>query len=96
MTPQQGIRFSGARSSFIAEALKALAIGYVTFKAVDTFVIYAKGHFLSSLVGAHPLTMQLLGVCQVGTAVNMLASAYVTRLVIKGMSGGTLKSMKFK
>ena len=78
------------------KALIGLGIGYATYKGIDTFVIAGKAQFFSSITGLDPATVQTMGVLQIGTAVNMLCSAILTRLAIKGMTGGAMTAMRIK
>jgi Protein of unknown function (DUF2523) len=81
-----------AAGTIIGQVLISLGIGFVAYQGIDIFLIAAKQTFLGSL-GLSPVIGQLAGVLQVGTAVNILASAMASRLVLAGLTSGTLKKM---
>ena len=83
-----------AIGTFAGKALISLGIGYVAYKGIDVSVAFAKAQFLSNMAGLGPTVLQILGVTQVGTAVNMLTSALIARLTFKGMVGGVMKAAK--
>jgi Protein of unknown function (DUF2523) len=81
-----------AAGTILGQILISLGIGFVAYQGIDMFLIAAKQTFLGSL-GLSPVITQLAGVLQVGTAVNILASAMASRLVLAGLTSGTLKKM---
>jgi hypothetical protein len=80
--------------SFVGRALISAGIGYAAFKGIDTSISWAKQHFFEAAGGLPPVSIQVLGLMQVDTAVNMLVSALVMRLTFKGMTAGVMKSFK--
>ena len=62
--------------TLVGKALIALGIGFTVYKGVDTSISWAKTNVFASLSGLDPLTLQLLGVLQVGTAINILFSRF--------------------
>lgn len=82
-----------ATSHIVGRVLIGLGIGFVAFQGVDTLVSTLRADVLSKLQALAPATVQVLGVLQVGTCVNIMASALVARLAIRGLSGGVIKRM---
>lgn len=80
--------------TFAGKALISLGIGYVAYKGIDVSIAYAKAQVFASLGGLSGVTLQLIGVLQIGTGVNILFSALVARLTFKGMVGGVMKAAK--
>lgn len=80
--------------SFVGKALLSLGVGYVAYKGMDLSIAFAKTKFMSSVGGFGAVTIQLMGVLNVGTAVNILCSALIARLAFKGMVGGIMKAAK--
>ena len=83
-----------AVGTFAGKALISLGVGYLAFKGIDAFVAVGKAHVLASLGGLSGVTLQLIGVLNIGTGVNILFSALVARLTFKGMVGGVMKAAK--
>ncbi len=83
-----------AMGTFIGKALISLGIGYVAYKGMDVSIAWAKAQWLASMNGLGAVTLQILGVLNVGTAVNILFSALLSRLAFKGMVGGVMKAAK--
>jgi Protein of unknown function (DUF2523) len=85
-----------AVGALVANVLLSLGIGFVTYQGLGLFVSTMKSQFLSSVNANGALFINFMGVFQIGTAINMIASAYVARLVIAGISGGSLTKMVTK
>jgi len=82
--------------TLVGKVLLSLGIGYVAYKGLDASLAWAKSSVFANLAGLSPTTLQVLGVLQIGTAINILISALTARLVLKGMTGGALKAMVLK
>lgn len=82
--------------SFVGRALIAAAIGVVAYKGMDVSVAWAKDHFFAAAGGLPPQALQAFGVMEIDTAVEMICSAILMRLVFKGMTAGVQKSFKVK
>lgn len=85
-----------ALGTWVGRVLVSLGIGYVTFTGVDASIAWAKTQFLSSLSGLPAAAVGLMGLLKVGVCVSMLLSAVTTRLVISGLTSGTIKRMVTK
>ena len=90
-----GALIQGA-GSLVGQVLLSLGIGYVTYTGVNTSLAWAKTQFLAGMSGAPAAVAQLAGLMGVGVCVSMLLSAVTARLVLAGLTSGTLKRMVVK
>jgi Protein of unknown function (DUF2523) len=85
-----------ALGTLIGRVLISLGIGYVTFQGVDVGLTVLRDQALARLGDVSSLgatAAQLAGVLQIGTCVNMLFSAWSARLVVSGLTNGTITKM---
>jgi Protein of unknown function (DUF2523) len=82
--------------TLVGRVLISLGISYVAYKGIDTLVTSSKGALLSSIGGLHPVAVQLAGVLQIGTCVNIMASAALAKLILMGLTSGALTRMVVK
>lgn len=82
-----------AAGSMIGAALIALGISSVAFIGLNSLLTNVKSQIMSSLSAGSSFEgfVAVLGVLQVGTCVNILASAYVARLALRGLKGDTIR-----
>jgi len=88
-----------AAGSLVGRVLISLGIGFAVFTGVDASLAYVKTEAMASLASATSIAPQLasfVGVLQIGTAFNIVFSAWSARLVLAGITGGTLKRMVVK
>jgi len=85
-----------ALGTIVGRVLISLALGYVTYAGVDTGLTWAKGQLASSLSAAPAMVLQLAGMLKVGVCISLLISGLTTRLLIQGMTSGTVKRMVTK
>lgn len=88
--------FLQAIGTLVGRVLISLGIGYVAYSGIDTMVTYAKTTALSNIQGLPATALQLAGVLQVGTCINILTSALLARLVIRGLTSGLVTRMVTK
>jgi len=81
-----------AVSHIVGRVLLALGLGYASYRGVNVLLTWVKDQVFTSLGTMGADVVQLLGVLQIGTCVNILASAYVVRLTLSGLTSDTLKS----
>lgn len=82
--------------TWVGRVLVSLGISYVTYTGVDVLLSSTKGSALdglAALAATSPVAAAFVGALQVGTCVNILFSAYVARVAVRGLSGGTLTRM---
>lgn len=88
-----------AAGTLVGRVLISLGVGFVVFTGVDASITAIKGQALASLNSATSFGPQIaafIGVLQVGTCINIVFSAWSARLVLAGLTGGTLKRMVLK
>ena len=91
--------FLQVAGSLVGRVLLSLGIGYVTFTGVDLALTAVRDMAFAQLdasSSAMPVVRQFLGVFQVGTCFNIIFSAYSARLVLNGLTGGSIKRMVTK
>lgn len=77
----------------VARVLVSLGMGYVAYEGVTAAIEWAEGVFVSGVSGLPAAAVQIAGLLQVGTCVSMLMAAVTARMVLRGLSGGTLKRL---
>jgi hypothetical protein len=82
-----------AASHLVGRVLLALGVGFVAFTGLSAGVEAVQTQVLAGLSGLPSLAVQLIGVLQVGTCINILCSAMLARLTIRGLSSGVVKKM---
>ena len=82
-----------AMGSLVGQVLLALGISFLTYTGVDTGLDLMKTRIFDAIGSQGTLFIQFMGVFQVGTAVNILFSAMLTRTTMQGLSGGKLTKM---
>jgi hypothetical protein len=86
----------GALVASIPSILAKIGLGVVAYQGIDTLVNAVKADVLAKLGGLPPVALQLVGVLQIGTGVNIICSALIVRFVMSGLVGGTLKKVVVK
>lgn len=82
--------------TLVGKVLISLGIGYVTYTGVDTAVTWARDAFLAGMSGLPAAAVGMASTLKVGVCVSMLLSAVTARLVLKGLTGGSVKRMVTK
>jgi len=86
----------GALVASIPAILAKIGLGIVAYHGIDTLVTVLKADALAKLAGLPPVALQLVGVLQIGTGVNIICSALIVRFVMAGLVGGSLKKVVVK
>lgn len=84
-----------AVGAIVAKVLLALGIGFATYSGLGAFVDAFKTQFTTALSGLPPAAFQMMGVLQVGTCVNILASALVARMLVSGAMAGSITKTRY-
>ena len=79
--------------TLVGRVLISLGIGYVTFSGVDTAITWAKTQFLSGVGGLPADAVGIANTMKVGVCVSMLLAALTARLVLSGLTSGTITRM---
>lgn len=82
--------------TLVGRVLISLGISYVAYKGMDVSIEWARDQALSHLSGLGADVVVMAGKLQIGTAINILTSAMVGRLIVNGLAGGVLKKMVVK
>lgn len=82
--------------TLVGRVLLSLGIGYVTYTGVDMTFAWAKTQFLNGVSGLPPEGIQIMAMLKIGVCVSMLLSALTARLVLMGLTSGTVKKMVIK
>jgi Protein of unknown function (DUF2523) len=85
-----------AAGTLVGRVLLSLGIGYVSYTGIQLLFDVAKTGLLSKIAAQAPIALQLAGVLQIGTCINIMASAALAKLVLMGLTGGTLTRMVTK
>lgn len=85
--------FLGMLGTIVGRVLVSLAIGYVTYTGVQLTLDWAKAQFLTGMSALPTAAAQLAGTMKIGVCVSMLLSAVVARMVLQGLTGGSITRM---
>ena len=77
-----------ACGTLVGRVLVSLGIGYVTYTGASASLDWAKSYVLQRMAGLPADLVQILGLLQVGTCLNIVFSAHAAILVVKSMSAG--------
>ncbi|MEK8084886.1 DUF2523 family protein [Aquabacterium sp. A3] len=82
-----------AASTMAGRVLVGLGIGVAVFSGVSTLINTARTTAFSYLDSAATFAQiaQYMGLLQIGTCVNILFSALIIRLTLRGLQGDTIK-----
>lgn len=80
----------------VLKVLISLGIGYAVFSGVDASITWARDWSINTLQGTGGNTLQVLSAMKIGTCISILSSAYTARLLLDGLTGGTIKKMVMK
>jgi hypothetical protein len=82
-----------AAGTLAGRVLISLGIGYVSYTGITVFFDVAKATLLAKIAAQAPVAVQLAGVLQIGTCINIMVSAAMAKLVLSGLTNGTLTKM---
>ena len=85
-----------AAGTLVGRVLLSLGIGYVSYTALDTGFEAIKTQVSSAFGGLAAQSLAVLSAAQVGSAIAIVFSAIAARMVLDGITGGTLKRMVTK
>lgn len=80
----------------VGRVLLALGIGYLSYRGINEAFTIARETLFQNLTGLSAVTLQLAGVLQIGTAINILTSSYLAKLAVAGIINGVVTKMVFK
>jgi energy-converting hydrogenase Eha subunit H len=85
-----------AAGTLVGKVLLSLGIGYVSYTGINLFFDSAKQQLFSAIASQAPVVLQLAGVLQIGTCVNILISAALAKLTLMGLTNGAITRMVTK
>lgn len=85
-----------AAGTLVGRFLISLGVGYVAFSGVDTLVSSLSSDVIGRISALSPIAVQLAGVLQVGTCINIMISAMTARLALMGLQSGTITKLVLK
>lgn len=84
-------------ASLAGRVLIALSVGYVTYTGLSAGLSAVESLVWSNLSAASAQTLQVMGLMQIDTDLNIIFSAYAARLLLNGLSsGGAITKMIVK
>jgi hypothetical protein len=82
--------------TLVGRVLISLGISYVAYKGIDLLISGVRDSTIDRIGQLSSVALQLAGVLQVGTCVNIMASAAIAKLTLMGLQSGTLSRMVAK
>lgn len=82
--------------TMVGKILVSLGIGYAVFTGVDVSIAYARDMFISRLAAQGGNAVAVASSMKVGVCISIITSALTTRLLLNGLTGGTLKRFTVK
>ena len=85
-----------AASSFVGRVLLALGIGFVAYTGIDVVLSGLQSQVVANFGGLPAVAIGILAVTKIDVALNIIFSAIAARMVLKGLTSGTMKRMVIK
>lgn len=85
-----------AAGTLVGKILLSLGIGYATYTGIDASITWARDFAIAKLAATGGTVVQMAGVMQVGTSISIVTSALAARMVLNGLTSGTLRKFTVK
>jgi hypothetical protein len=85
-----------AATSLVGRVLIALGIGYVTYAGLDVLLDFIKTRVFQELLSVDPTIIGIMAVLNVDRAINVVLSAIAARLLLNGLTSGSITRMVTK
>lgn len=85
-----------AAASIAGRVLISLGVGFITYTGITATITYIEGVIHTSAGSAGAMATAALGLIQFDVVVGLIVAAISARLVINGLTSGTLKKMVYK
>jgi len=85
-----------AAGTIAGRVLISLGIGFVSFQGIDASILWAKSMVIANISSAGANTIAAASAMKIGTCISILTSALTARLMLNGLTGGTLKKLVYK
>ena len=80
--------------AFVARALAALGISFITFKGLDHALAYCKELVISNFHSLPPTVINILGMLRIGEALTIIFSCLVASMLLNASDGiGGIKKL---
>ncbi|MCX7206986.1 MAG: DUF2523 family protein [Proteobacteria bacterium] len=80
-----------AAATFAGRALIGLGVGVVTYTGFKMVLEKLQSDVISSFQGLPVAVIEVLGLLEVDTCVSILFSAYLGKMVVSGLTSGSVK-----
>lgn len=85
-----------AAASLVGRVLIALSIGFIVYQGVDVAVEACKDLIFQHLGSTGATVTNILGMLNIDKAIEVVFSAISARLVLNGLTSGSIKKMVYK
>jgi hypothetical protein len=82
-----------AAGSMVGRAMIAIGVGFVTYTGISVLLDSLKANVITYLSSGPVELLAIMSALKVDSAMNIIFSAIAARLVLKGLTSGTLKRM---
>lgn len=79
--------------TLVGRVLVSLGVGYASYTGIDASLDWMRDQVASSFTGLPSQALAVASLLQIGPAISILFSALAARLVLAGMTGGTIKKL---
>lgn len=83
-------------ASLAGRVLIALAVGYVTYEGIDTGLTSVTSYIWSSFTGLPEKALVVMGLLRVDDNISVLLSALGARMLLNGLTSGSITKMVIK
>jgi hypothetical protein len=85
-----------AAGTLVGRVLLSLGIGYLTYTGVDASLAWVRDQVVAASGGLPGQTLAVLGALRAGSGLSVVFSALAARLVLSGLTSGSIKRMVLK
>jgi len=85
-----------AAGTLVGRVLVSLGFGYVAFSGVDVGITAARDALLSNISGLPAMAVSVASTMKLGTAISILTSALAARMLLQGLTSGTLRRLAIR
>lgn len=85
-----------AAASMAGRVLLSLGVGFITYSGITSTLSYLSDLIMANVNSGGAFVVAALGLMQFDTATGIILGAVSARLLISGLTSGTLKKMVFK
>lgn len=82
--------------TFVGKVLIALGVAYVSYRGINEVFTVARETLFLNIAGGGAVVLQLAGILQIGTAINIISSSYLAKLAVDGVIAGVFTKTVFK